>query len=186
MMLEEAKVATECQAVQESLAEHRGAVERLDRAARGHLEDCPLCQEVAAAEHALGLIFTRAVPPADPEIERAVLEALGTARLRRRLVAFVPVAASLLLAVIGALLVGGVPGSGVLSRLPGWSTQGWVAFAGGVSAWTTTVVAGARAAAAAIDPGLLAGAAVLGLLGLVGVVTTALRWRRISPWRERR
>ena len=186
MMPEEAQVATDCQAVQESLAELRGAVERLDQAARGHIEDCPLCQEVAAAEHALGLIFTTAIPPADPKIEHAVLAALGPARLRRRIVAFVPVAASLLLAVIGGVLVGGVPGSGVLSRLPGWSAQGWTAFASGASEWTAVATTGVRAAAASIGPGLLTAAGVLGLLGIAGVVTTALRWRKMSPWRERR
>jgi hypothetical protein len=181
----EAQVATECQTVQEALAEHCGAVDHLEQAAREHLEVCAGCREVAAAEHALGLIFNRAVPPADPGLERAVLAALGPARLRRRFVAMVPVAASLLFAVIGAVLVGGVPGSGILGLLPGWSAQGSVAFASSVSEWYSVVTAGARAAAAAFGPRVAAGAAVLGVIGLTGVVTAALRWRKISPWRER-
>jgi hypothetical protein len=185
MMPEEAHVASECQAVQETLSEHGGAVERLDGVAREHLEACPHCREVAAAEHALGLIFSRAVPPADLEIERAVMLSLAPVRLRRRVVAFVPVAASLLFALVGALLVGGVPGSGALNLLPGWSAQGWVALAGSVSEWYAVVTTGARAAAATIDPRLFAGAAVLGLLGLAGVVATAVRWRKASPWRAR-
>jgi hypothetical protein len=181
---QEANVASECQAIQEALSEYRGEVVRLGAAERQHVDACPGCSEVAAAEKALGLIFREAVAPADPSVFAGVMSALRPVRIRRRVVAFVPVAASLLLAVVGALLIGGVPGSGVVSLLPGWSSQGWSAMLGGVSDWYSATSTGVSAATAAMDPAFLAAACVIGLIGLAGVVATARRWRKISPWRK--
>ena len=186
MIRGEAQVATECQAIQEALTENGGTLDRLDAAASAHLEVCPECREVAAAESALALLFASAVPPADPTVEEGVHSALRPARIRRRVVAFLPVAASLVIALTGAVMVGGVPGSGVLGFLPGWSAQGWMAFATSVSDWGAAVATGARAAASTLDPAFLAGAGLVSFFGLVGVAMTALRWRRISPWRHDR
>ena len=186
MIQGEAPVATDCQTIQEILTEHGGELERLDGAGSQHLEVCPDCREVAAAERALRLIFATAVPPTDPVMEERVLAALRPVRIRRRIVAFLPVAASFLVALVGAVMVGGVPGSGVLGLLPEFSTQGWMAFATSVSDWGTAVATGARAAATTLDPALLAGAGLVSIFGLVGVVVTALRWRRVSLWREDR
>ncbi len=178
-------MASECQIIQEALTENRGEVVRLGAAERRHVDACPGCAEVAAAERALGFIFREAVAPADPSVVAGVMAALRPVRTWRRVVAFVPVAASLLLAVVGAVLVGGVPGSGVFSLLPGWSTQGWSALLGGVSDWYAASSTGAAAAAAAVNPVFLAAAGVIGLLGLAGVVATVRRWRKIAPWRSR-
>lgn len=186
MIQGEAQVATDCQAIQETLTEQGGRLDRLDRAVTAHLEVCPDCREVAAAERALGLLFATAIPPADPSVEMGVRAALRPARIRRRLVAFLPVAASLMVALLGAVMVGGVPGSGILGLLPEWSAQGWMAFATSVSDWGTAVATGARAAATTLDPAFLAGAGLVSFFGLVGVAVTALRWRRISPWRQDR
>ena len=184
MNLEEAHVASECLTIQEALSEHRGEVARLNAAERQHVESCPACSEVAAAEMALGLIFRDAVAPADSSVVDGVMTALRPVRIRRRVVAFVPVAASMVIAVVGALLVGGVPGSGVLSLFPTWSTQGWSALLGGVSDVYGASSSGVAAAAAAMNPALLAAAGVIGLVGLAAVVGTARRWRKISPWRK--
>jgi hypothetical protein len=184
MIRGEAQVATDCQHIQETLTEHGGGLDRLDETQSRHLEVCPDCREAAAAERALGLLFARAIPPADPVLQEHVMVALRPARIRRRMVAFLPVAASMLVALLGAVLVGGVPGSGVLGLLPEWSAQGWMAFATSVSDWGTAVATGARAAATTLDPAFLAGVGLVGFLGLVGVAVTALRWRRISPWRD--
>ena len=186
MIRGEAQVATDCQAIQETLTEHGGRLDRLEQADGQHLEVCPDCQEVAAAERALGLLFSRAVPPADAAVEEGVLAALRPVRVRRRMVAFVPVAASLLVALVGAVMLGGIPGSGIVGLLPELSAQGWMAFATSVSDWGTAVAAGARAAAATLDPAFLVGAGLVSIFGLVGMAVTVLRWRRISLWRDDR
>ena len=176
-------MAKDCQAIQEFLTEVSGEVNRLDEAGRSHLEVCPGCREVAAAELALGRIFVDAVPPADPSVEQGVRAALRPVRIRRRIVALLPVAASVLVAMLGAVMVGGVPGGGLFALLPLWSVQGWMALAAGASDWSAAVATGARAAGAIVDPSVLAGAALVSLLSLGVVVVAALRWRRISPWR---
>jgi hypothetical protein len=186
MIRGEAQVAAECQTIQEILTEHGGELDRLDRAESSHLEVCPDCREVAAAERAMHLLFATAIPPADPAVEERVRAALWPARIRRRVVAFLPVAASLLVALVGAAMLGGVPASGVLSLLPEFSAQGWAAFASSISDWSTAVATGARAAATTLDPGFLAGAGLVSFFGLVGLAATALRWRRISLWRDHR
>ncbi len=186
MIRREAQLAAECQTIQEILTEHGGELDRLDRAASGHLEVCPDCREVAAAERALGLLFATAVPPADPVVEERIRAALQPLRIRRRVVAFLPVAASLMVALTGAVLLGGVPASGVLGLLPEFSARGWMAFATSVSDWGTAVATGARAAATVLDPAFLAGAGLVSIFGLVGLAVTALRWRRISLWRDDR
>ena len=182
----EAEVATDCQATEEMLTELGGEIERLDRVAQSHLEVCPGCREVAAAELALGRIFSEAIPPANSAIEKSVLARLSPVRIRRRVVAFLPVAASLVVALLGAALVGGVPGGGMVAFLPGWSAQGWMALVTSASDWGVAVAAGARATAATLDPAMLAGAGLLSVLGLVAVAVTALRWRRVSLWRNNR
>jgi hypothetical protein len=133
---------------------------------------------------ALGFIFRDAVPPEDPSVVEGVMSALRPVRFRRRLIAFVPVAASVILAVVGALLVGGVPGSGVLKLLPGWSTQGWSASLGVITDWYHATSTGFAAVAAAMNPTFVVAAGAIGLIGLLGVVATARRWRKISPWRK--
>jgi hypothetical protein len=59
-----------------------------------------------------------------------------------------------------------------------------MAFVTSASDWATAVSAGARASAAALDPAFLAGVGLVGVLGFVGIAVTALRWRKISPWRN--
>ena len=179
-------MSTQCQAIQEMLTENSGMVERLEEASRQHLGACPECREVAAGERALGNFFSKVVAPADPAIESRVMSALRPVRIRRRIVAFMPVAASLIVALFGAILVGGVPGGGVLSFLPRWSAQGWMAFVTSATDWTTAVATGARSAAVALDPAVLAGAGMLSVIGLAGVAVAALRWRKASPWRSDR
>ena len=59
-----------------------------------------------------------------------------------------------------------------------------MAFVTSASDWGTAVATGARAVAATLDPAVIAAAGVVGFLGLAGVAVTALRWRRVSPWRN--
>jgi len=179
-------VATDCKATEEMLTEVGGEIERLDETARRHLENCAGCRETAAAEFALGRVFADALPPADPAIERVVTARLRPVQARRRVVAFLPVAASFLVAVLGATLVGGVPGGGAAAFLPRLSARSWMALVSAVSDWSVAVAAAARATAATLGPATLTVAGLLSFLGLMAVVVTAVRWRRAEPWHSDR
>jgi hypothetical protein len=176
-------VSTDCQTIQEVLTERGGVVDHLDPAQREHVSACPQCGEVAAAELALAHLFSKAVPPADLTVEESVRSALRPVRIRRRVVAFLPVAASLFIALLGAIMVGGLPGAGTAALLPLWTAQGWVALATGASDWGAALATGVRAVGTAVDPAILAGAGLVSLLGLAVVGIAALRWRRVPPWR---
>jgi len=175
-------VATSCEAIQESLAEHFGETERLSEEERRHLDCCPQCCEVAAAENALGLIFAKVLPPADLSMEDRLRAAMHSARRRRRMMALLPVAASLLVALLGAVMLGGLPGGSLLALLPVWSSQGWVSLATSVGDWNTVLTTAAGAATTLLSPGVLVAAILVSLLGFGGVAVAARRWRQVSPW----
>lgn len=175
-------MTTSCEAIQARLVEHLGEVERLADGERRHVEQCPQCCEAAAAERALARIFARALPPADPELEARVLAAIGPARRRRRVLALLPVAASLFVALLGAVLLGGLPGGSLLALLPMWSSQGWVSLAATMSDWGTAIGTAVGAAGSLVAPGTVVAAALLSLLGVTVVVAAVRRWRRVSPW----
>ena len=175
-------MATSCEAIQELLAEHLGEVDRLTEPERRHVEVCPQCCEAAAAERALGRIFAMALPPADPEMETRILAAIRPARFRRRAVALLPVAASLFVALLGAVMLGGLPGGSLLALLPMWSSQGWVSLAATMGDWATVCTTTAGATTALLGPGVLATAVVITLAGIALVALAARRWRRVSPW----
>lgn len=177
-------MATSCETVQELLAEVGGEAERLSGEERRHLEHCPQCAEIAAAEHALGLIFANVLPPPDPAIEEGVRRAMRTARRRRRIVALLPVAASLLVALLGTVMLGGLPGGSMLALLPVWSSQGWMSLAVTVNDWSAVFSTAADAASGLLGPGMLASAVAISLFGVVAVTVAARRWRRVSPWRS--
>ena len=177
-------MATSCEAIQELLAEYSGETERLSEAERRHLELCPQCCEVAAGENALGLIFAKVLPPADPAMEDRVRAAMHTARRRRRILALLPVAASLLFALLGVVMLGGLPGGSLLALLPVWSSQGWVSLAASVGDWNTVLTTATGAANALLSPGVLVTAVVVSLLGFGAVAFAARRWRQVSPWHD--
>lgn len=177
-------MAPSCEAIQEALVEVGGEANRLSEEERRHVEHCPQCSEVAAAENALGLIFANVLPPTDPLVEAGVLSSMRSARRRRRIMALLPVAASLLVALLGVVMLGGLPGGSLLALLPVWSSQGWVSLAASVGDWTTVFNTAAGAATTLLGPGVLIGAVVISLLGLATVAVAARRWRRVSPWRN--
>ena len=179
-------MTTSCEAIQARLVEHLGEVGRLADDQRRHVEQCPQCSETAAAERALARIFARALPSSDPGLEARVLAAIGPARRRRRVLALLPVAASLFVALLGAVLLGGLPGGSLLALLPMWSSQGWVSLAATVSDWGTALDTTVGAAGSLMAPGVVVAAALLSLLGAAVVVAAVRRWRRVSPWTGRR
>lgn len=177
-------MATNCEAIQELLTEDSGGTSRLSEEERRHLDLCPQCCEVAAAESALGLIFAKVLPPADPMMEDRVRLAMRSARRRRRALALLPVAASLLFALLGTLMLGGLPGGSLLALLPAWSSQGWVSLAASVGDWNTVLTTTAGTASELLSPGVLMAAIVISLLGFGAVSVATRRWRQVSPWRR--
>jgi len=173
-----------CEAIQETLAEFGGETERFSEEERRHLEHCPQCSEVAAAENALGLIFAKVLPPSDPSVEAGVRAAMRSTRHRRRMLALLPVAASLFVALLGVVMLGGLPGGSLLALLPVWSSQGWMSLAATAGDWAAVFNTAAGAASELLGPGVLAASLAVSLLGFGVVVVAARRWRQVSPWRN--
>lgn len=122
-----------CQAVRRSL--ETGAAG--EREVRAHLEGCPSCRAHAALIEVLGRL---APGEASEETVRRIVAVLPPAPWqRRRLAAWLPLAAGLALAVVGLVLSGGIPAPGVMSSLP--------AAAGGVLGWIVSSALDALAAA---------------------------------------
>lgn len=174
-----------CERVQELLAEHLGETAALSDEDRRHVELCPRCCEVAAAESALGLILTKVLPPADPSLVHRVRVATSAARRRRRMLALLPVAASLLIALLGTVMLGGLPGGSLLALLPVWSSQGWVALAATMGDWNTVLNTAAAATSELFGPRIVASAVLVSFLGAAAVIFATRRWRQVSPWRSR-
>lgn len=177
-------MATNCEAIQELLAERLGETDRFSEEERRHLERCPQCCEIAAQENALGLIFAKVLPAADPDLEAQVRSVMQSAGRRRRIFALLPVAASLLVALLGAVMLGGLPGGSLLALLPVWSSQGWLSLATSAADWNTVLTSAAGAATQLLGPGVLATALIVSVLGFAAVAIAARRWRQVSPWRH--
>jgi hypothetical protein len=89
-----------------------------------------------------------------------------------------------LVALLGAVMLGGIPGGSMLALLPVWSSQGWVSLAATASDWSTVCTTAAGAASTLLGPGVLGAAIVVSLLGFGAVAVAARRWRQVSPWRR--
>jgi hypothetical protein len=161
-----------------------GSVDRLDEEARAHVTECTRCSSVAAAERALQGLLGEVVPPADEQLEQHILSALPGQRRRWRVLSLLPVAASLMVGLVGAVLLGGVPGSSLLALLPAWSTQGWLALFGLASDWSVVVVATAGAAGTVVPVTAQVTAALLSLGGFAAMLSMARRWRKSVLWRR--
>lgn len=162
-----------------------GEVGQLSPEERLHVAACSECARAASAELGLSRVLAEALPPSDPGLVAAVLAALPPLEWRRRVLAALPVAVSLAVVALGALLVGGVPGVGIVSLLPVWSSQGWMALTGVAGDWVVALLATARAAAAVVPAPAALAAAGLGFAGLWLTVSVVRRWRRSPAWRRR-
>ena len=112
-----------------------GAAE--DREIRAHLAGCASCRAHAALLEILGGL---APGEASEETVTWIMAALPPAPWRRRrLAAWLPLAAGFALAVLGLVLSGGIPAPAVISSLP--------AAAGGVLGWIVSSAIDALAAA---------------------------------------
>jgi len=175
-------VETCCDKVQQALVEAAGEIELLGASEQAHLRQCTLCSEVAVGERALHGILAQVVPPHDELLEQRILSAIPAHRARWRMVSLLPVAASLLVTLAGATLVGGVPGSSLLALLPAWSSQGWWALFGLASDWGVVLTATARAAGTTVPVTAQVTAGLLSLAGLAATVGMARRWWRGRLW----
>jgi hypothetical protein len=177
-------VTRTCDDIQPLLTESAGEVVGLPEWAQDHVHACASCQRVVGQEQSLHRLLAEAVPPADPDLELAIRHEVARRRGRRRVLAFLPVAASVAVALLGVMLFGGVPGGGLLAMLPTWSQQGWFALGQAASDWTVATGTVLKAAAGAMPPAVTAIAGLLGLAAVAGAVGLSLRWRTITPWRR--
>ncbi len=115
----------------ESCAEIRRRLEAggaaSDADAAAHLQACEGCRAHAAILAVLGSLEP---PQADPDSVRQIMAALPTAAWqRRRLAAWLPLAAGLALVAFGLVLLGGVPAATAVAGLPAalGGVLGWIA-----------------------------------------------------------
>jgi hypothetical protein len=179
-------VDRDCKRTIEALVEVNGDLGGLSAPEREHARSCASCRCVAEAERGLDRLLGAAVAPRDAELERRIMGSLEPIRRRRRHVAFVPVAASSLMVLAGGALLGGVPGAGVIGQLPRLTAQLWPAAANAVADWGVALTTTAAAVSSAMSPGLQAGAALAGVVGLAAVVAAARRWRFLASWHRER
>lgn len=172
-----------CRLMQEVLIEVEGDTSRLSGAELRHLESCASCRELADAERRLVELLSTAVPPADAAVEHAVMRAVRSRD--SRVASLIPVAASLLMALVGVVAVGGVPGGSLLALVPFWSSKGWLTVAGAASDWVVALTATSRAAQTTIPTLVHVAALSTTAIGALSIVAAARRWRTLSPWRTR-
>jgi hypothetical protein len=161
-----------------------GDLDRLDGEQVRHVATCASCRAVVDAELGLAGIMATTVPPADPAVQRRVMETLAPMRRRRRLTALVPVVASALMALVGVVMLGGVPGGSLVARLPAVSSQAWLAIAGAASEWSVGMTAAAEAARITLSPAVQLACVLMALAGLTGTLFMARRWRPVTPWQR--
>jgi hypothetical protein len=177
-------VKRDCTAVQENVVEVGGDLDRLDGEQVRHVATCASCRAVVDAELGLAGIMATTVPPADPAVQRRVLDSLAPMRRRRRLAALVPVAASALMALVGVVMLGGVPGGSLVAQLPTVSSQAWLAIAGAAAEWGVGMTAAAEAARVTLSPAVQLACVLVTIVGLAGTRIMARRWRPVTPWQR--
>ncbi len=127
----------------------------------------------------VGRVLAAAAWPAAVDLERAVLSAVRPAMRRRRLLGAVPVGVSLAVTAAGAGMLGGVPGGGVVSMLPGWSSAAVVHLLACLEGWR---VALSSAAGMDLAVGVQVAATAAAVLAATATGALVHRWRRIAAW----
>jgi hypothetical protein len=178
------EVDTDCTAIGELLVEAAGDESVLTPGQRAHIRACPECRALAGAERVLDQLLETAVAPEDPVLQQRIAASLEPKRLWFRVLSLLPIVASLMAASLGMTLLGGVPGSSLLSRFPVWSSRGWTALLGAANDWLIAVTATTRTLYVALPSTVQIAAAVLAVIGLSTVVVVTRRWRAYSPWRS--
>jgi len=160
-------VNVDCQRVQELLAESGGRIDGLPEDAVRHLGVCRECARAAEQERELADLFAAVLPPEDAALTERIMEAVGRQRRTQRLLRLLPLAASVLLVLGAVVLLGGVPGSGLLAAVPGTAVAGCLGLTGGAIAWIRSVAVAAGALASVVPGWVMGGAVLLVLAGLL-------------------
>jgi hypothetical protein len=177
-------VNSPCDQVAELLVEVQGALDRLPPEARRHASSCTVCAANAATERRLAGVLESVLPPSDPALEARVLARLQARRVRRSLLAALPVAASLAVVATGAVLAGGLPGSRLLGQVPMVAGHGWLHLLGAASDWSVALLAVSRTIGTALPAFMPVAGSAVALLGLASVVLAVRRWRPGEAWRR--
>ena len=176
---------SQCERVRYILVEGVGDPARRDPAVAGHLESCETCRQFAMAEERLAEVLETASAPADPALQQQVIHAVQELDARRRRLAFLPVAASVIFVLAGVTLMGGVPGSSMAAALPAWTAGGWLALAGTVMDFVGALRAVAVGLGLLISTSLALVAVMVVMAGVGTMVLVLKRWRRHAAWSGR-
>ncbi|RLE26964.1 MAG: hypothetical protein DRJ65_04235 [Acidobacteria bacterium] len=171
-------VNNQCETVRYILVEHSGARDLKDPVVDQHLEECEKCRQFATTEGRLVDIFEAASPPADLPLQERVIKAVVTLEARRRRLALLPVAASVVLVLAGVTVLGGVPAASMAAALPSWAGSGWPALAGMVMDFVGALSAVAIGLAEMISGPVVLGAVMVVVAGVGMMVLISKRWRR--------
>jgi len=178
-------VNSQCERVRYILVEGSGDPGRRDPAVAGHLESCEACRQFAVAEERLAKVLETAAAPADPILQQRVILAVEELEARRRRLALVPVAASVMLVLAGVTLMGGVPGASMAAALPAWTAGGWLALAGTVMDFAGALRAVAVGLGLLISTPLVLMAVMVVMVGFGAMISISKRWRRRAVWSDR-
>jgi len=153
---------------------------------RRHLTTCDGCAEVQERELLLAGLFTAATPKDDPVLQQRIIGSLPRRRLTTKLISLLPVVGSGLVGAAGAVLVGDLPGSSLLSLVPGVAGSGWSAVWHTFTDWGIVLLTSAQAVggqlptSTTILAGITTGIGGLALVALVNNLRSRVLWCRDS------
>ena len=172
-----------CESCQEALVQFAGRGDELAADVAGHLAGCAACQAVAVQELGLADLLERALPAADPDLVTTVVNRLPRRSVRWQALRLLPVAASLFIALLGAVLLGGVPGGSLLAALPSASAHSVMTLSRALGDWAVATGAIVSTVGAGLSQAVVCGALVVAGVGLVLVAGMVRRWRRaVARW----
>ena len=173
-------MSTVCRSVQEQLVEHGGTLDALDAAAHRHVEHCARCSAVARAEAELSRAFSEALPPQDDLLTERILLEVRSRRRVRRLLRLLPLAASLFLVLGAVYLLGGLPGGGLLTAIPGTSFSGAMGLGGTFLTWMRSLLVVARTLSGLVPGWVAGGAFLVALAGAAALGRLAAKVRGVA------
>ncbi len=172
----------DCRAIQEDLTRYSGDVDQLERVGQHHLEHCPECSTVAREEKELSQLLSQAIPPADESLQSLIITSLLRLRSRRRTLAFLPIAASFVVSLVGISLLGSIPGSSLAAQFPRWTSLSWMSLAGAFTDWQIAIGLAAASLADAIPATAIVFAAFCAAGGLVTSLALLHKWNKKASW----